>query len=96
MQISSGVLTFFYTAGAFDRAFDDTEDVLFTAAVAADIDQETTGGAETGYTIYYYACDAACIYVTVHAKRYDKLAKIFFQIAVDFAFIDPSASSLQI
>ena len=35
-------------------------------------------------------------YVTVHAKRYHKSAKMFFQITVDFAFIGPPASSLQI
>ena len=36
------------------------------------------------------------LYVTIHAKRYHKSAKIFFQITLDFAFIGPSASSLQI
>ena len=36
------------------------------------------------------------IYVTVHAKRYHKSAKIFCQITPDFAFIDPFVSSLQI
>ena len=35
-------------------------------------------------------------HVTVHAKRWYKSAKIFFEITLDFAFIDSSASSLQI
>ena len=31
-------------------------------------------------------------YVTVHAKRWYKSANIFFEITLDFAFIDPSTS----
>ena len=36
------------------------------------------------------------MYVTIHVKRYHKLAKCFLQITLDFAFIGPFASSLQI
>ena len=34
------------------------------------------------------------MHIIIHMKRYHKSAKMFFQIAVDCAFIDPSSSSL--
>jgi hypothetical protein len=39
---------------------------------------------------------APSVYVTIHAKWWYKLAKIFFEIMLDFKFIDSSVSSLQI